>query len=203
MSTPARTPAAGLPGPVWPSRPVPPTVPSTTERVEPWGARAPRAGTAPAARTRPGAHPAAAAPARPPAAPARPAVPVAAAAPAAPLPAQAAAPAAEAAAAEIPAAEAPLDPRTIARASLAAGNNRSLWWTMSGIVASVVTAFALDAVVGTYALAALLLVFAVVRAVVRGAGPTAITVRSKPLDVLVLAGSAATLVVLASVLPPS
>lgn len=73
---------------------------------------------------------------------------------------------------------------------------------MSGIVAAVAVAFVTDAVVGTYALALLLLAFAVVRAVGRAPGPVALAVRSKALDVLVLAGSAVVLVVLASVLPP-
>ncbi|GIG39103.1 DUF3017 domain-containing protein [Cellulomonas phragmiteti] len=152
MSTPARTPAAGLPGPVWPSRPVPPTVPASLA--------APSA--APPVATRP----------EPPAA------------------------------AEVPAEELPLDPRSIARAALAAGRNRSLWWTMSGIVVAVAVAFVTDAVVGTFALALLLLASAVVRALAPAPGPAAVSVRSKPLDVAVLAGSAATLVVLASVLPP-
>lgn len=108
----------------------------------------------------------------------------------------------EAPAEVIPPEELPLDPRTIARASLAAGRNRSLWWTASGIAATVGVAFLTDAVVGTYVLALLLLASAVVRGIGPSTGPVAVSVRSKPLDVLALAGSATALVVLASVLPP-
>ncbi|MBD7918422.1 DUF3017 domain-containing protein [Cellulomonas sp. Sa3CUA2] len=105
--------------------------------------------------------------------------------------------------AEVPAEEVPLDPRSIARASLAAGRNRSLWWTMSGIVVSVGVAFLTDAVVGSYVLALLLVASAVVRAVTPAPGPVAVSVRSKPLDVAVLATGALALAVLASVLPPA
>ena len=104
-------------------------------------------------------------------------------------------------AADVPAEERPLDPRSIARASLAAGSNGSLWWTTSGIVVSVGAAFVTDAVVGTFALALLLVVAAVARGVGRAPGPTALAVRSKPLDVAVLLAGAVALAVLASVLP--
>ncbi|WP_243882245.1 DUF3017 domain-containing protein [Cellulomonas dongxiuzhuiae] len=180
MSTPARTPAAGLPRPVWPSRPVPPTAPGQAERTEQQDVR-PRARAAA------------------PPVPARPAAPVEAAPRVVPPPEVAP----SEPAAEVPAEEIPLDPRSIARASLAAGRNRSLWWTMSGIVASVAVAFVTDAVVGSYVLALLLLASAVVRAVTPAPGPVAVSVRSKPLDVAVLATGALALAVLASLLPPA
>lgn len=157
MSTPARTPAAGLPHPAWPTRPTPPTVPAHAER-------APEE--------------------RPPSAPASPARPPVAVAPV------------------ITSEEQALDPRTIARASLAAGRNRSLWMTASGIVAAVVVSFLVGAVAGTYVLALLLVVSAVVRAVRPAPGPVAVAVRSKPLDVAVLALNGVALAVLASLLPP-
>lgn len=144
MSTPARTPAAGLPRTTpWPVRPAAPR----TDAVE-----------------------------RPAERPARPPVP--------------ASPVEEA-----------LDPRTIARASLAAGRNRSLWWTLGGVAACVAVSFATSFVVGCYALALLVLVFAVVRAVGPADGPAAVSVRSKPLDVVVLTVCGVVLAVLASVLP--
>jgi len=102
---------------------------------------------------------------------------------------------------EVPAAELALDPRGIARASLAAGRNSSLWWTLAGIAAAVGVAYVWDAFVGTFALAALLLCYAVVRAVGRAPGPAAVAVRSKALDVAVLTGAAVVLVVLACVVP--
>jgi len=103
--------------------------------------------------------------------------------------------------AEVPPEERVLDPRSIARASLAAGRNRSLWWTLTGIATAVGATYVWDAVVGTGVLVVLLLVYAVVRAVGRPPGPAAVTVRSKPLDVAVLVLAAVALAVLASVLP--
>lgn len=96
-----------------------------------------------------------------------------------------------------------LDPRTIARASLAAGRNRSLWWTAGGIVTAVAVTFLLDAVLGVTVLAVLLLVYAGVRAVAPPPGPPAVVVRSRALDVAVLATSAVALGVLAWVVPTS
>lgn len=155
MSSPARTPAAGLPHPAWPVRPVSPPV-SAEHR------------------------------------PARPVAPPASPVPEVPVP-------------EVPvvvtAQEQELDPRTIARASLAAGRNRSLWWTLGGIAACVVVAFVTDAVIASVVLGVLLLAYAVVRAVGPEPGPAAVTVRTKPLDVAVLAGCGIALVVLAAVLP--
>lgn len=183
MSTSARTPAAGLPGPAWPARPT--AAPGSSRPVAvppfPWPA-APSPAAAPSAAAAPSV-------AAPP--------PVAAPSPAAglrdgagELP-------------DVPVADDPLDPRTIARASLAAGRNRSLWWTMSGVTAAVVVAYVTDAVVATYVLAAVLVVGAIVRAVSGDPGPAAVTVRSRPLDVATLLGAATALAVLASVLPSS
>lgn len=186
MSTSARTPGAGMPGPVWPPRQAPSAAPRPPGRADAHagpGTRGPSGAPAPVAR------PAAPAPAPAPASPAAtPAPPAPAAAPDDP---------------EVPAEERPLDPRTIARASLAAGRNRSLWWTASGIVGCVVLAFLTDAVVASVALGIMMVVAAVVRVVVRPEAPVAVAVRSRPLDVLVLAGTGATLLVLASVLPTS
>ncbi|MBO0899770.1 DUF3017 domain-containing protein [Cellulomonas sp. zg-ZUI222] len=101
---------------------------------------------------------------------------------------------------EVPPEERPLDPRSIARASLAAGRNRSLWWTLSGIAVAVVVTFLTDAVVGTRVLAVLLLGYAVVRGAGKDA-PVAVTVRSQPVDVAVLVSGALALLVLAQIVP--
>ena len=105
--------------------------------------------------------------------------------------------------APVTAEERALDPRTIARASLAAGRNRSLWWTAVGVVTAVAVSFLLDAVLGVTVLAVLLLVYACVRAVAPPPGPPAVVVRSRALDVAVLATSAVALGVLAWVVPTS
>lgn len=94
-----------------------------------------------------------------------------------------------------------LDPHSIARASLAAGRNRSLWWTLGGIATCVATAFVTNAVVGSVVLGLLLLVYAVVRAVGPEPGPAAVAVRSKVVDVTTLAGCGIALIALAAVLP--
>lgn len=191
MSTPARTPAAGVPHPAWPTRPTPPTVPGHADRTP--STRPPSVPATPARPPVAAQHVRAASAPRPvPAHPDAAHPPVAQAGAAAPAPA----------APVVPPEEQTLDPRTIARASLAAGRNRSLWWTTSGIVAAVVVSFLVGAVAGTYVLATLLVVSAVVRGVVRGPGPVAVSVRSKPLDVAVLAANGVALAVLASVLPP-
>ncbi len=161
MSSPARTPAAGSTSPVWPTRPVPPTVPSTARRDLVDDAT-PAAGGPPTPSPR---------------------------------------------SSEVPLAPAPtaeqraLDPRTIARASLAAGRNRSLFWTLGGIGATVLVAFWQDAVVAAYALALLLVVYAVVRLLGPAQGPVAVTVRSKALDVTLLLSAATALVALAALVP--
>lgn len=107
----------------------------------------------------------------------------------------------QAAAPSVPPEEQALDPRTIARASLAAGRNSSLWWTLGGIGAAVGAAFVRDAVAGVLVLAALLVVYGVVRAVGAPPGPAAVAVRSKTLDVTILLGCAVALVTLAAILP--
>ncbi|QGQ20898.1 DUF3017 domain-containing protein [Cellulomonas sp. JZ18] len=102
---------------------------------------------------------------------------------------------------DVPPEERPLDPRAIARASLAAGRNASLFWTLGGVAASVGAAFLAGAAAGAYALAGLLVVFAVVRAVLPSPGPAAVTVRAKGLDLTVLLLAAAALATLASIAP--
>ncbi|WP_315097152.1 DUF3017 domain-containing protein [uncultured Cellulomonas sp.] len=100
----------------------------------------------------------------------------------------------------IPVEEAPLDPRAIARASLDAARNVSLWWTSTGIVVATVVAVVVGTRPGVFVLASVTLAGAVVRAVLPS-GPVALTVRAKALDVAVLACSSLGLVVLAQILP--
>lgn len=94
----------------------------------------------------------------------------------------------------------PLDPRAIARASLDADRNWSLWVITLAVVLSVAVAAAAGTPVGALVLAAFLACCAVVRAVVRG-GPAALVVRSRVTDVTVLAGLAVTIGVLSQVVP--
>ena len=101
----------------------------------------------------------------------------------------------------IPVEQAPLDPRAIARASLVAARNVSLWWTSSGIVVATVVALAVGTRAGAFVLAGVALVGAVVRAVLPSPGPVAVTVRAKALDVAVLVLLGAGLTVLAQILP--
>lgn len=101
----------------------------------------------------------------------------------------------------IPVEEAPLDPRAIARASLDAARNASLWWTAGGVLLTLLVAFATGARAGAYTLAAVLAVCGVVRAVRPSPGPVAVSVRAKPLDLLLLFGAAASIGFLAHVLP--
>ena len=79
-----------------------------------------------------------------------------------------------------------LDPRAIARASLAAGRNASLWVVALGVVAATAVALWRGAPAGALVLAALLSGGAVARAVWRSPGPVAFTVRSRSVDVTVL-----------------
>ncbi|HEY0185906.1 MAG TPA: DUF3017 domain-containing protein [Cellulomonas sp.] len=97
----------------------------------------------------------------------------------------------------------PLDPRAIARASLDAGRNASLWVVAVGVLASVAVAVAFGTPAGVLTMAALLACSAVVRGVVRGPGPAALVVRRRAVDVTILAGLALALVVLVQLLPPS
>jgi hypothetical protein len=94
----------------------------------------------------------------------------------------------------------PLDPRAIARASLAADRNWSLWVVAGATLFCVALALAAGTPVGALAFAAFLACCAVVRAVVRRA-PSALVVRSRPVDVLALAGLALTIGVLSQVVP--
>ncbi|QZN84972.1 hypothetical protein [Cellulomonas sp. C5510] len=94
----------------------------------------------------------------------------------------------------------PLDPRAIARASLDADRNWSLWVISLAVVLSVSLAVVAGTAVGALALAAFLACCAVVRGVVRG-GPAALVVRSRATDVTVLAGLAVTIAVLSQVVP--
>jgi hypothetical protein len=94
----------------------------------------------------------------------------------------------------------PLDPRAIARASLAADRNWSLWVVAGATLFCVALALAAGTPVGALAFAAFLACCAAVRAVVRRA-PSALVVRSRPVDVLALAGLALTIGVLSQVVP--
>jgi hypothetical protein len=86
----------------------------------------------------------------------------------------------------IPVEQAPLDPRAIARASLDAARNVSVWWTSSGIVVATLVALVVGTRAGAFVLAGVVLVCAVVRAVLPSPGPVALSVRAKALDVAVL-----------------
>lgn len=101
----------------------------------------------------------------------------------------------------IPVEEAPLDPRAIARASLDAARNVSLWWTSCGIVVATVVALAVGTRAGAFVLAGVALVGAVVRAVLPSPGPVALTVRAKAIDVAVLALFGVGVALLAQLLP--
>ncbi len=95
---------------------------------------------------------------------------------------------------------APDDVRAAARASLAAGRSPSLWWVCTGLVVSVVIAWTLGASEGAFALAVLLAVSAVARAVLPR-GPVALTVRSRMWDTAVLLALALGVGILSQVIP--
>jgi hypothetical protein len=101
----------------------------------------------------------------------------------------------------IPVEQAPLDPRAIARASLDAGRNLSLWWTSSGILVATVVALVVGTRAGAFVLAAVALACAVVRAVLPSPGPAALAVRAKAIDVAVLSLLGVGLALLAQILP--
>ncbi|MBO9554267.1 DUF3017 domain-containing protein [Cellulomonas sp.] len=101
----------------------------------------------------------------------------------------------------VPVEEAALDPRSIARASLQASRNASLWWTSAGILVSVAVALLVSTRAGALALAAVAAVCAVVRLVLPSPGPVAVSVRSRPFDVLVLLMFAGGIGFLALILP--
>ena len=101
----------------------------------------------------------------------------------------------------IPVEEQPLDPRAIARASLAAGRNASLWWVTAGIVVAVVVSLVVGTRAGSAVLAALVAACAVVRGVLAEPGPVALSVRARRIDVTVLLLLAAGLTALTVFLP--
>lgn len=102
---------------------------------------------------------------------------------------------------DVPPEQLPQDPRAIARATLAAGRNTSLWWVSAGIVIVVGLAVVVSAQVGATALAALLAVSAVVRAFAPSPGPVALVVRFRSLDVVMLLLLAAGVGILAQLIP--
>ncbi|MBT0994422.1 DUF3017 domain-containing protein [Cellulomonas sp. DKR-3] len=102
---------------------------------------------------------------------------------------------------ELDAAQQPLDPRAIARASLQASRNASLWWTATGVVLACAVALVVGTDAGAFTLAGVLAACAVVRGVRPSPGPVALSVRSKTIDVAVLGFLAALLAVLAALLP--
>jgi len=103
--------------------------------------------------------------------------------------------------AEVPAEQRPLDPRAIARASLQASRNASLWWTAGGVVLAVVVSLAVGTAAGAWTLSAVLAAGAAVRGLRPSPGPVALSVRSRALDVVILAFLAVAVAVLATILP--
>jgi hypothetical protein len=97
--------------------------------------------------------------------------------------------------------ELPLDPRAIARASLAAGRNSSLWWVAAGVGVVVAGALVFGAPAGALGLAVLLATGAVVRAATPSPGPVAFAVRARSLDVTILFVLAFALAILTALLP--
>ncbi|MGV8965739.1 MAG: DUF3017 domain-containing protein [Cellulomonas sp.] len=95
----------------------------------------------------------------------------------------------------------PLDARATARASLAAGRSPTLWWTTGGIAVSVVLVLLWGVPVGMLALALMLAVAGVVRAVLPPPGAAALTVRSRGLDVTILLGLAISIGILSQIIP--
>jgi hypothetical protein len=101
----------------------------------------------------------------------------------------------------VPPEEQPLDPRAIARRSLQASRNASLWWTSAGVVVATVVALVVGTQAGALTLAGVTAVCAVLRAVLPSPGPVAIGVRSKLVDVALLSFFTVVLVGLAVILP--
>jgi hypothetical protein len=97
--------------------------------------------------------------------------------------------------------ELPLDPRAIARASLAAGRNSSLWWVTVGVAVAITVAVLVGTAAGSLTLAGLLAVGAVVRAATPPPGPAALVARGRSLDVLVLFSLAFALALLSQLIP--
>lgn len=103
----------------------------------------------------------------------------------------------------IPPEEKPLDPRQIARESLAAGRNRSLWLVAAGLAVACVVAVVEGGAAGALVIAAILAMSAVVRAVVPEPAPVALAVRARALDVAVLTSLAVGIGVLSQAIPSS
>ncbi|MDM8086526.1 DUF3017 domain-containing protein, partial [Cellulomonas cellasea] len=101
----------------------------------------------------------------------------------------------------VPPEEKPLDPRQIARASLAAGRNASLWWVSAGVAAATAIALLAGMSWGALFLAVMLVAGAIARAVASGDHPAALAVRSRPVDVAVLLGFAFVVGVLSQIVP--
>ncbi len=101
----------------------------------------------------------------------------------------------------VPPEEKPLDPRQIARASLAAGRNASLWWVSAGVATATAIALLAGMSWGALFLAVMLVAGAVARAVASGDHPAALAVRSRPVDVAVLLGFAFVVGVLSQIVP--
>lgn len=95
----------------------------------------------------------------------------------------------------------PLDARAAARASLAAGRSKTLWWITAGLAVSVVLVVVRGVPVGALALAVMLAVAAAVRAVVPAPHAAALTVRSRALDVAILCSLAIGIGVLSQIIP--
>lgn len=103
----------------------------------------------------------------------------------------------------IPPEEKPLDPRRIARESLAASRNWSLWLVAAGLLSACVVAVLWGGAAGALVIAAILAMSAVVRAVVPEPGPVALAVRARALDVAVLTSLAVGIGVLSQAIPTS
>lgn len=103
----------------------------------------------------------------------------------------------------IPPEEKPLDPRRIARESLAASRNASLWWVVTGLALVCALVPLAGGATAALALAAILAVSAVVRAVVPEPAPVALAVRARALDVAVLTGLAVAIGLLSQAIPAS
>gem|GEM_PF-3995929 len=93
------------------------------------------------------------------------------------------------------------DPRAIARASLDAGRNVSLWWTSAGVVVALVVSLVIGTRAGAYTLAGVLVACAVARLLLPSPGPLAISVRARWIDVTILGVLAASIGLLAQLLP--
>lgn len=102
---------------------------------------------------------------------------------------------------DVPDEEAPLDPRAIARASLQAGRNASLWWSSAGVAVSAALSVLWSPRLGPVALALVLLAGAVLRAVSPPPGPVAFSPRARWIDLVTLTGFAVVLLGLTWIVP--